>query len=294
METIQDDFNPKILDAWFAVDSSVEPASAEQFVLGYEEYFSNNIRLQIEGYYKDLHNLLTFVDSRSTEDDGMSSENLDSLVDVGDGYAYGGEFFLQKEVGRVNGWVSYAWSLSRKTLNGKEYYTNWDRRHVFNVIGNIQLNKKWSGNFKWTYQSGQPFTPILGYYEEHLPGGSMSDVFYRTIPGVRNSGRYPNYHRLDMGFTRKINNKFMKGEFFIQVVNAYWKKNVFRYFYEFGNTFNGLDDDGDWDIKLHDENGNGKPDWGEPNVDEADEGTPQLQKVNGLPIIPTFGISVEF
>jgi len=69
---------------------------------------------------------------------------------------------------------------------------------------------------------------------------------------------------------------------------------VFRYFYEFGNTFNGLDDDGDWDIKLHDENGNGKPDWGEPNVDEADEGTPQLQKVNGLPIIPTFGISVEF
>jgi hypothetical protein len=294
METIQDDFNPKILDAWFAVDSSVEPASAEQFVLGYEEYFSNNIRLQIEGYYKDLHNLLTVVDSRSTEDDGMSSENLDSLVDVGDGYAYGGEFFLQKEVGRVNGWVSYAWSLSRKTLNGKEYYTNWDRRHVFNVIGNIQLNKKWSGNFKWTYQSGQPFTPILGYYEEHLPGGSMSDVFYRTIPGVRNSGRYPNYHRLDMGFTRKINNKFMKGEFFIQVVNAYWKKNVFRYFYEFGNTFNGLDDDGDWDIKLHDENGNGKPDWGEPNVDEADEGTPQLQKVNGLPIIPTFGISVEF
>ncbi|MBC8467020.1 MAG: TonB-dependent receptor, partial [Candidatus Marinimicrobia bacterium] len=156
METIQDDFNPKILDAWFAVDESIEPASAKQYVVGYEEYFDNNIHLQIEGYYKSLKNILTFVDSRSTEDDEMSSENLDSLVDVGDGYAYGGEFFLQKEAGRVNGWVSYAWSLSRKTLNGKEYYTNWDRRHVFNIIGNIQLNQKWSGNFKWTYQSGQP------------------------------------------------------------------------------------------------------------------------------------------
>ncbi|MBL7013692.1 MAG: TonB-dependent receptor [Candidatus Marinimicrobia bacterium] len=294
METIQDDFNPKILDAWFAVDESIEPASAKQYVVGYEEYFDNNIHLQIEGYYKSLKNILTFVDSRSTEDDEMSSENLDSLVDVGDGYAYGGEFFLQKEAGRVNGWVSYAWSLSRKTLNGKEYYTNWDRRHVFNIIGNIQLNQKWSGNFKWTYQSGQPFTPILGYYEEHLPGGSMADVYYRTIPGVRNSGRYPDYHRLDVGLTRKINSKYFKGEFFIQVVNTYWQKNVFRYFYEFGNSFNGLDDDGDWDKELHDENGNGVPDWGEPNVDEADEGSPQLKRVNGLPIIPTIGISVEF
>jgi len=294
METIQDDFNPKILDAWFAVDESIEPASAQQVVFGYEEYFNQNIRLQVEGYYKDMSNMLTFVDSRSTEDDEISSENLDSLVDVGDGYAYGWEFFLQKETGRLNGWLSYAWSLSRKSLNGKEYYTNWDRRHVFNVIGNFELSKKWSGNFKWTFQSGQPFTPILGYYEETLPGGSMADVYYRTIPGTRNSDRYPNYHRLDIGLTRKINSKWMKGEFFIQVINAYWQKNVFRYFYEFGNSFNGLDDDGDWDKELHDDNGNGVPDWGEPNVDEADEGTPQLQTINGLPIIPTIGISVEF
>jgi len=294
METIQDDYNPNILDAWFAVDKSIEPASSEQIIFGYEEYFPYNIKVQIEGYYKTMNNILTFVDNRSTTDESISSTNLDSLVDAGDGYAYGGEFFLQKEIGRVNGWVSYAWSISRKELNGAEYFTNWDRRHVFNVIGNVVLPRSWSFNLKMTYQSGQPFTPILGYFYESLPGGSINDQAIRTIPGGRNSARYPNYDRLDIGFTKRFKYKQLSGEFFIQAINAYWAKNVFRYVYKFGSIYNGIDDDGDWDVKKHDENGNGLPDHGEINVDEADEGIPQKQIIHGLPIIPTIGFSIEF
>ena len=52
--TIQDDFNPPILDNWLAVDESVDPASAIQIVLGYEEYFQDVYRVQIETYYKDI------------------------------------------------------------------------------------------------------------------------------------------------------------------------------------------------------------------------------------------------
>jgi len=294
METIQDDYNPKILDAWFAVDESIDPASAEQVVLGYEEYFPYNIKLQVEGYYKTMNNILTFVDNRSTVDDSISSTNLDSLVDVGDGYAYGGEFFLQKEIGRINGWISYAWSVSRKDLNGSEYFTNWDRRHVFNVIGNVVLPRNWSFNMKMTYQTGQPYTPILGYYYETLPGGSLNEDPIRTIPGGRNSARYPNYDRLDIGFTKRFQRENFSGEFFIQAINIYWAKNVFRYVYKFGSIYNGIDDDGDWDVRKHDENGNGIADHGEPNVDEADEGLPKKQVINGLPIIPTIGFSIEF
>ena len=77
METIQDDFNPKILDAWFAIDPSVDPASAIQVVLGYEEYFGSSYHVQIETYYKDMKNLLTFVDTRSTVDEMIPDETLD-------------------------------------------------------------------------------------------------------------------------------------------------------------------------------------------------------------------------
>ena len=274
METIQDDFNPKILDAWFAIDQTVDPASAVQYVLGYEEYFGSSYHVQVETYYKDMKNLLTFVDERSTVDEIVSDETLDDLVDVGDGYAYGFEIFLEKRLGRLNGWASYAWSIARKKFQQKEYYTNWDRRHVFNIIGNYRLTPKWDINGKWTFQTGQPYTPILGYYIEKVP--DASNQVYRTIPGTRNGGRYPLYHRLDLGAVWHTKVKGKKMDVFIQIVNTYWQKNVFRYAYRFGSTINGVDDDGDKEI------------------DEADEGRPQRGVINGLPIIPSIGVTFEF
>ncbi len=274
MEAIQDDYYPKILDAWFAVDHSVDPASAFQFVLGYEEYFENTYRIQLETYYKKMYNLLTFVDTRSAVDELVSDENLDSLVEMGDGYAYGLEAFIQKEYGRWNGWISYSTSIARKIFEGNEYFTNWDRRHAFNIVGNYNLNDKWSFNFQWTYQTGQPYTPILGYYTETLP--DAPELKYRTIPGGRNSVRYPNYHRLDLGAVRKIRWFGLDGELFFQVINAYWKENVFRYFYHFGNTHNGIDDD-------HND-----------QIDDPGEGIPQRVQINGFPIIPSIGVKFEF
>ena len=274
METIQDDFYPKIMDAWFAVDYSVTPASAVQVTAGYEEYFGAAWRVQVEAYYKTMNNMLTFVESRSTVDEIISDESLADLVDEGDGYAYGAELFLHKEIGRLNGWVAYAHSISRKQFGGKEYYTNWDRRHVFNILGNYRISRKWDANLKWTYQTGQPYTPILGYFIEVLPGDP--EPFYRPIPGGRNSSRYEPFHRMDVGIVRHFKLFGTPGEFFIQVVNAYWQKNIFRYIYQWGNTYNGIDDDGD---EL---------------IDEDDEGTPKRVRINGLPILPTIGVSFAF
>ncbi len=274
METIQDDFYPKIMDAWFAVDYSVTPASAVQVTAGYEEYFGAAWRVQVEAYYKTMNNMLTFVESRSTVDEMVSDESLADLVDEGDGYAYGAELFLHKEIGRLNGWVAYAHSISRKQFGGKEYYTNWDRRHVFNILGNYRISRKWDANLKWTYQTGQPYTPILGYFIEVLPGDP--EPFYRPIPGGRNSSRYEPFHRMDVGIVRHFKLFGTPGEFFIQVVNAYWQKNIFRYIYQWGNTYNGIDDDGD---EL---------------IDEDDEGTPKRLRINGLPILPTIGVSFAF
>lgn len=274
METIQDDYNPKVIDAWFAVDPSVDPAAAVQYVAGYEEYFRRTYHLQVEIYYKTMQNLLTFVDPRAAVDEMVPDETLDDLVDLGDGYAYGGEFFLHREIGRLNGWIAYSYSVARKRFQGQEYFTNWDRRHALNLVGNYQLSKKWSFNLKWTYQSGQPFTPILGYYVENLP--ATPQPTYRTIPGGRNSARYPVYHRLDLGAVRHFRRGSTQIDLFLQIVNTYWRKNVFRYFHSFGSTSNGIDDDGD------------------DRIDEDDEGLPRRVRINGLPIIPTIGVAVDF
>jgi len=298
ISTFQDDFNPSILDNWIAADTSVSPGKSVQVVLGYEEYIKNIYKIQVEGYYKDLKNLLTYEEKRSTTDAQVSDESLANIVTPADGYAYGLELFGQKMSGRLSGWVAYTYSVSRKIMNSiyadgeQEYYTNWDRTHAFSVLGNYQFNKKWETNWRFAFQSGQAYTPIMGYYVQKFP--ESPEELFRTIPGTRNSGRYEPYSRLDIGAVYHAKIGKTNVDFFFQIINTLNRSNTFRKIYSLGSPYNGLDDDGDWDKDLHDTNGNGRADPGEPNVDESDEGKINERSIGLFPILPTFGFTWEF
>ena len=298
ISTFQDDFNPAILDNWIAADESVAPGKSVQVVLGYEEYIRNIYKIQVEGYYKDLKNLLTYEEKRSTTDAEISDESLAEIVTPADGYAYGFELFGQKMTGKLSGWLAYTFSVSRKIMNSiyakseQEYYTNWDRTHAFSALGNYQFNKKWEMNWRLALQSGQAFTPILGYYVQKFPE-SPEEVF-RTIPGTRNSSRYEPYSRLDVGVVYHAKIGKTNVDFFFQIINTLNRSNTFRKIYSLGSPFNGIDDDGDWVEEDHDDNGNGRPDPGVTNVDESDEGRINEQSIGLFPIIPSFGFTWEF
>ncbi|MEC7736533.1 MAG: TonB-dependent receptor [Candidatus Neomarinimicrobiota bacterium] len=298
ISTFQDDFNPAILDNWIAADESVAPGKSVQVVLGYEEYIRNIYKIQVEGYYKDLKNLLTYEEKRSTTDAEISDESLAEIVTPADGYAYGFELFGQKMTGKLSGWLAYTFSVSRKIMNSiyakseQEYYTNWDRTHAFSALGNYQFNKKWEMNWRLALQSGQAFTPILGYYVQKFP--ESPEKVFRTIPGTRNSSRYEPYSRLDVGVVYHAKIGKTNVDFFFQIINTLNRSNTFRKIYSLGSPFNGIDDDGDWVEEDHDDNGNGRPDPGETNVDESDEGRINEQSIGLFPIIPSFGFTWEF
>ena len=298
ISTFQDDFNPAILDKWIAADESVAPGKSVQVVLGNEEYIRNIYKIQVEGYYKDLKNLLTYEEKRSTTDAEISDESLAEIVTPADGYAYGFELFGQKMTGKLSGWLAYTFSVSRKIMNSiyakseQEYYTNWDRTHAFSALGNYQFNKKWEMNWRLALQSGQAFTPILGYYVQKFP--ESPEKVFRTIPGTRNSSRYEPYSRLDVGVVYHAKIGKTNVDFFFQIINTLNRSNTFRKIYSLGSPFNGIDDDGDWVEEDHDDNGNGRPDPGETNVDESDEGRINEQSIGLFPIIPSFGFTWEF
>lgn len=298
ISTFQDDFNPSILDNWIAADTSVSPGKSMQVVLGYEEYIKNMYKIQVEGYYKDLKNLLTYEEKRSTSDAPVSDESLANIVTPADGYAYGFELFGQKMSGKLSGWVAYTYSVSRKIMNSiyadgeQEYYTNWDRTHAFSVLGNYQFNTKWETNWRFALQSGQAYTPIMGYYVQKFP--ESPEELFRTIPGTRNSGRYEPYSRLDIGVVYHAKIGKTNVDFFFQIINTLNRSNTFTKIYSLGSPYNGLDDDGDWDKELHDTNGNGRADPGETNVDESDEGKINERSIGLFPILPTFGFTWEF
>ena len=105
---------------WFAVDEKGEPSRANQIVLGYEQFIGRGLKVQIEGFYKNITDMLTYEEKRSTADGGVESESLIDLLTPADGYAYGLELFAQQSVGKLSGWAGYSWSVSRKKMNGKE------------------------------------------------------------------------------------------------------------------------------------------------------------------------------
>ena len=61
-----------------------------------------------------------------------------------------------------------------------------------------------------------------------------------------------------------------------QVVNAYWRENVFAYFYVTGSTSNNLDDDDDGEIE------------------EPDEAIPKRETLSIFPLLPSIGFSIAF
>ena len=120
ISTFQDDFTAQILDSWFAIDETGEPSRASQAVLGYEQFIGRGLKVQIEGYYKKITDMLTYEESRATTDGSFENKSLLDLLTPADGYAYGAELFIQQSTGKLSGWAGYSWSVSRKLMNGKE------------------------------------------------------------------------------------------------------------------------------------------------------------------------------
>ena len=84
----------------------------------------------------------------------------------GENRSYGIEFLLQKDFGRLNGWLSYTYARSfRRTLginNSLEYPAVQDRPHDFSVFLNFQVSDRMLASAYWTTYSGATFSSPTG------------------------------------------------------------------------------------------------------------------------------------
>src|SRR5574344_1648317 len=121
----------------------------------------------------------------------------------GSGIAKGAELLVRKTKGNWTGFVGYTYSNSKRKYpginGGEEYLFEYDRPHSISITVNRQLSKKWSFNLSWVYQTGLPYTPVIGRQIAQILGSSS--VFYNEefIYGERNSVRMKDYHRMDIG-----------------------------------------------------------------------------------------------
>lgn len=217
-------------DTWLTTDKGVPPSWGDQFVVGAKIYPIPGYNIEFEVYYRDMNNLFE-LDPRVPDASGLDYADL---FRFGRGFAYGTELVLEKSSGRFNGFIGYTWSITRREFDGFNnnnfYPPKYDRTHDINFVLNYRLSQKWRTTAVFNYATGQAYTRVLGRTQVSDPFGS--NPYEPVIVGKVNASRLPEYHRLDIGFTKE--GKFFNigtSEFQIQIINVYSRRNI--WFYQF-------------------------------------------------------------
>lgn len=200
-------------------------------VAGFEVDITNNFEVNVEGYYKDFTQLLTLNRNK------LLAQDPNYVVETGE--AYGIDFSMKWEAKRFYVWGAYSLGVVNRFDGFQEYPPVFDRRHNLNLVTTYQAGKKkeWEFGARWNLGSGFPFTQTQGFYTNfNFNNGIGTDVLGGNgdlgilYSDVRNGGRLPYYHRLDLSAKRMIEfSKFVKMEITASITNAYDRANIFYF-----------------------------------------------------------------
>ena len=207
--------------------SGLQPEVTTSYQFGAEHQFSQNLAMDVTGFYKDIFGLL------ATEEYSRGPTEGSVYPYVNKDYASvkGVEFKLTKRFANFfMGNFSYTWlqasgvssdenqgaqaediGLPRQPL--KEIPLNWDERH--SVAGFLFISDpgNWEMTFDYNYGSGTPYTPsVLGQKE--------------IAPESVNSGSRPSHQNVDIRGTKKYKLYGQEFSLFFEAHNVFDKKNL--------------------------------------------------------------------
>ncbi|MBN1143909.1 MAG: TonB-dependent receptor [Bacteroidales bacterium] len=221
-------------DVWKLSNTHIKPLQCDQLAIGYFRNFNNNMyETSLELYYKTLTNIIEYKNGASL----LVNPFLDADLLKAKGYNYGIELFIRKNTGLLTGWLTYAYSTSKRRTNGKtdveqvnrnEYFPSvYDKPHNINLIGNYHISKRWRFSWTFSYNTGRPIT--LPEYRYSVGGNEL--VHYSD----RNEYRLPDYHRLDVSITSSETlkvKKLWKGSWTFSIINLYGRKNYYSAYFQ--------------------------------------------------------------
>jgi hypothetical protein len=199
---------------------SLTTVKSDHYVWGISQRLGGDWRWSADIYYKDMTDIVI-----SSEQD-RSAENYSNGAK---GSAYGAEFLIRKDLSdRWYGWASLSVSESDRTKTATEETIRFehDKPILFNLVGNRLLGDSWTIGFRWNYQSGGRYTPVV----DLLPSSTHPNVL-EPVYGKLNSEQYPDYHRLDFRAEYTRPKDWGHWKFYADVLNVYDQENVASYEY---------------------------------------------------------------
>ncbi len=213
-------------DQWFSSNLNIKPQIADQVAAGLFKNFGSDYEASFEVYYKWMQNQIDYRDGAQL----AFNENLDGELLIGDGWAYGTEWYISKTEGLTTGFISYTWAKTLRQTpginNGESYSANFDIRHNISVVLTQRFSSRLSASATFIFTSGRPFTPPVGKY--------FFEGRWNAIYGERNNYRLPDYHRADIGLTwrNKVKpEKKFKSSWNLSVYNMYNRANAYAIYF---------------------------------------------------------------
>ena len=229
--------SPTPLDVWTPSGPFVKPQLLDQYALGYfRNIKKGDYSFETEVFYKDIQNRIDYIDGANL----IANNAIEQVILNGSARAYGLELLFRKNQGKFQGWLAYTLSRSEQRTPGRApvedtgrsnletginlgewYSTPFDKTHDISVYGSYDLNKKWTFNSNFVYQTGQPTNYPVGQFEFQ----GIVVPYY----GLRNEERLPDYHRLDISATltpRKNEGRNWKSEWVFSLYNVYNRMNA--------------------------------------------------------------------
>jgi CarboxypepD_reg-like domain/TonB-dependent Receptor Plug Domain len=200
-------------------------------IFGVEIDVMKNLELNIEPYLKKFTQLINLNrNKRVATDPNFITET---------GNAYGIDFSMKYETKPLYLWATYSLGYVNRN-DGKETYPPiFDRRHNINLVSTYRFgnNNSWEASGRWNFGTGFPFTLTQGFYGNNgLPNGIGTNVVTENpnlgviYSNARNSGRLPDYHRLDVSLRKKVNfSKYLSMDIVASATNVYNRQNIFYF-----------------------------------------------------------------
>ncbi len=206
-------------------NKNLKAIKVEQFVIGIEQMLRRDVRVKLEGYYKNykdyptsgLRPYLVLANTGAGyagSDDNFASFGLEPLVSEGKGNSRGVEFSVQKKSSDIPHYalLSVTYSETKFTpLDGIERKGNYDQKWIINLSVGYILDDNWQISSKFRFSTGSPYTPFDNF-------GNQSVLLFNTKT-------LPDNHSLDIRVERKWTFESMDLIAYIDIQNIYNRKN---------------------------------------------------------------------
>ena len=264
-------------DLWVPITRNIRPMYSNQFSLG--GYYAGipGWEFSVEGYYKQMRNVLEYQNGVTFFG---SSTSWEDKVEMGKGRSMGIEFMAQKTAGKTTGWMTYTLAKADRRFgkeginNGERFPYKYDRRHNVSISVNHTFSPRIDIGASWVFNSGGTVTVPEQQTVIIKPDGSIEQTSYISR---RNNYRLSASHRLNVGVNFNKKTKHGMRTWNISVYNAY---NAMNPTLVYANRT-----DSEW-LYYKDEQGNYVQGYNKSKI--------TIKKLTVLPLIPSVTYTYRF